>query len=290
MEWIFKNYFISAVIRRWYVVLAALAGLWGILEIWERKDQEVIFRIVLSAAAGFALLLVFLGLIGVLSDLVKRIREKLIEPLCPACFVRMPVKFTCRCSPRVAVPFVTYFTRGLFYNRCRECSEKFFNKNPEQASLRGICNSCHTVIDDWRFYMFHRGEIVVTIEKSLDNLNIEPETWKTGTYHKKVPGCEHYIRKWGKRVQHWFRWAASVEPSSISQNLTENIDFIWIDNECGSGGWDKTNVILSSVRKDIREIQYGFGGKEEELRSGSLGIQGSKITCNISRDDFLAQL
>lgn len=292
MDWIFKNYFIGAVFRRWYVSGAAVAGLWGVREIWTPEQQQFLDRMLISAAAGFALLLITLGLVHVLSDLVKRIREKSIKPLCPNCFTRMPIEFVCQCGKKNAVPFVTYLTKGLFYNRCRECSGKFFDKPSRAGGLRGLCTSCGAVIDNWRFFMFHRGEIVVTIEKSFDWKPGTPQQGLvTGSYHKKVTGCEHYIIKpKGNHALHWFRWDSSVDPGLISQNLTENIDSIWLDKACGSSAWEKTNIILSSVRKDIREIEYGYEGKEDELRAGGLGIKGSKITYDISPEDFLKRL
>ena len=67
-------------------------------------------------------------------------------------------------------------------------------------------------------------------------------------------------------------------------------DSVWIAKECGASEWKKTDVMLSSVRKDIREIEYGYEGKEDEFRSGSLGIKGSEITCDLSLEDFLDRL
>ena len=57
LRWIFKNHFLGAVFRRWYVVLAAFAGLWGTLEIWTRKKQKIIIGIGISIIIGFLLLL-----------------------------------------------------------------------------------------------------------------------------------------------------------------------------------------------------------------------------------------
>ena len=275
-------------IREALWIFGALPTLWFAISSITRVGWYASLRLELIVIAGFTLLFTFMGLVNGFSNLSKRILEKKINPLCPKCFAHIPINFVCQCSPNELVPFVPYFTKGLFYKYCRECKQEFLvkSKDTHAGSLRGKCISCGAVIDNWRFFMFRRGEIVISIEKSL-HLKTPYRHFETGSYHEKVPGCEHYVTQNGKRVRHWFRWAPSLDGTSISQNLTENIDSIWIDKECGSGGWEKTNIILSSIRKDIRKIFYGFAGKEEEFRAGSLGIQGAKITCDISLEDFL---
>ncbi|UCH93639.1 MAG: hypothetical protein JSV88_25670 [Candidatus Aminicenantes bacterium] len=306
VRWISRNYFIGAVLRRWYVVLAALAGLWGVLDLWTRKTQPVVIGIALSALVAFLLLILLLFVLNAFSALAKWMKNKEIDPICPHCFDPMSIQFACQCSASgnissqvhgdwslaVGVPYITYLTGGLLYNHCHECSGEFFPRSPGESTLRGICHSCGSLIKDWQFYMFHTGKIAVTIEKSLDkseNLKKYMETWNTGTCHDTIKGSEHYVRKQRHHVQHWFRWDASIEPASISQNLTENIDWIWIDKECGSSDWQKTSTILNYIRKELQKINYGFMGNADELRAGSLGIKGSEIAYEISREDFLDQ-
>lgn len=267
-------------------IFGALPTLWFVISIMTGVGFYVSLKIQLIVVVGFGLIFIFMGLVGRLAGLSKRIKEKTIKPLCPKCFTRMPINFVCRCSPGELLPLVTYFSGGLFYNRCRACSGEF-----HKGSLRGKCISCGAVIENWRLFMFRRGQIVVTIENSLDrNPENGRDNRETGSYHEKVSGCEHYIRKPRKnRVQHWFRWVHSLDAAAISQDLSEKIDAVWLDKECGTSGWAKTNTILSSIRKDIRKITYGFAGKEDELRAGSLGIKGTKITYGISLEDFLDQ-
>ena len=137
--------------------------------------------------------------------------------------------------------------------------------------------------------MLHSGEVKVTIEDSLDNPAFTDwlKTWDTGTFHEKIQGGEHYVRKQGKTVQHWFRWGAAVNPETIPQNLTDHIDYIWIDKELGSARWQKTSTLLNYIRKEFQEITFGYLGSVEELRSGSLGIQESEITYNTNLQDFI---
>jgi len=308
LRWIFQNYFIRAVFRRWYVVLAAFAGLWGTLEIWTRKNQEVVIGIALSIVVGFLLLIPLLFLINAIAAVAKGIKAKSVKALCPECFAPMPIRFACQCAgadkgdvvfkelvdstPEARIPYITYMAKGLFLNHCSKCSGEFFPRSKDEktaSTLRGLCTSCGSFIKDWDFYMLHTGEVMVTVEDSLDNPDFADylKTWQAGTFHEKIQGGEHYVRKQGKKVQHWFRWGAGVDPETIPQTLTEHIDYIWIDKEVGSSQWQKTSTLLNYIRKEFSEIAFGYMGSAGELRSGSLGIQESEITFNANLKDFI---
>jgi hypothetical protein len=308
LRWIFQNYFIRAVFRRWYVVLAAFAGLWGTLEIWTRENQEVVIGIAISMVVGFLLLIPLLFLINAVAAVAKGIKAKSTEALCPECFDPMPIHFACQCAaadagdvpfdqlvesvPEARIPYITYMAKGLFLNHCSKCSGEFFPRSKDEknaGTLRGLCQSCGSFIKDWDFYMLHTGEVMVTIEDSLDNPAFADylKNWDTGTFHGKIQGGEHYARKQGSTAQHWFRWGAGVNPETIPQNLTENIDYIWIDKELGSSKWQKTSTFLNYIRKEFQDITFGYMGSAEELRSGSLGIQESEITFNTNLKDFI---
>lgn len=308
LRWIFQNYFIRAVFRRWYVVLAAFAGLWGTLEIWTRKNQEVVIGIALSIVVGFLLLIPLLFLINAIAAVAKGIKAKSVKALCPECFAPMPIHFACQCAaadkgdvvfkelvdpaPEARIPYITYMAKGLFLNHCSKCSGEFFPRSKDKkavSTLRGLCTSCGSFIKDWDFYMLHTGEVMVTVEDSLDNPDFADylKTWQAGTFHEKIRGGEHYVRKQGKKVQHWFRWGVSVNPEAIPQTLTEHIDYIWIDKELGSSQWQKTSTLLNYIRKELPEIAFGYMGSAEELRSGSLGIQESEITFNTDLKNFI---
>ena len=307
VQWIGRNNFIRGVLRRWYVVLAVLAGLWGSLEIWTRANQPMVIGIALSALAGLLLLFPLLFLANAVAVAMKGIKEKSTRALCPHCFDRFPILYTCGCSTSrpelsdadvdrisaIQVPYLTYLTRGLFLNHCWECSGKFFPGpgSKDQSTLRGWCLSCGSLVEDWELYMLHTGKIIISIEKNLDKTSLGdfPGTWNTGVHHKKPKGGEHYTRKVGKDVQHWFRWGADFKPESMPQHLTENVDYIWLDKKSGSDNWQKTSTILNRVRKPLKDIVFGYMGSEEELQAGGLGIQESKIVYNLSLQDFIEQ-
>ena len=308
VSWIFKNYFIAGVMRRWYVVLAALAGLWGTMELWTKEAREgidYVLVIAVSAVGGFVLMLGLLFIFHVIATMVRWLKLKSTEAVCPECFADFPAQFSCECGkkrivsvnereawvPTVKVPYISYLTRGLFLNHCWECGGEFFPRSNQESTLRGVCLSCGGMIKDWELHMLHTGKIVVSIEQSPGE-TVSPGftgAWRTDSHHGRTEGVEHYTRKYGREVQHWLRWGPNLTPKNIPQNLTENIHYIWMDKESGTSAWQRTNTLLNHIRKDLKEITFGFGGSAEELNAGGLGILESEIIPDITLEDFIRE-